>query len=118
MANNDPFVKEVVPVAEQKKAGVPADETVSVADQKQGASLPDSFNDDDRAELTKLREDRQARETAQREADEKAERERPEISHYLHLANGETVESAGTMTDYNGIAVIGSYPVEEREAAK
>jgi hypothetical protein len=78
----------------------------------------EDFSADDRAELTRLREERQKREDAEREAANKAEREKPPVSHYLHLANGETVESAGTMTDYHGVPVIGAYPIEEREVAK
>lgn len=35
--------------------------------------------------------------------------------YWLHLANGEVIEAAGQMTQYQGIQVIGAYPVTEKE---
>lgn len=110
MGTNDKEKPDTIPVAQQKAEGVPDDQTVTVAEQRS-----DAFTDEDRAELDALRKDRKDRETKE-EADRRKEEEaRPPVSHYLHLANGEIVESAGTMTDHHGVAVIGAYPIEERE---
>lgn len=57
------------------------------------------------AELRQLRQERQDREAAEAAAREEEERNRPAPSHYLHLANGEVIESAGVMTHYGPDAI-------------
>lgn len=66
------------------------------------------------AEFRALRQaDTDRKNAAQAEAD-RIEREKPPVSHYLHLANGDVVESAGTMTHYHGIVVMNQVPIEDR----
>jgi len=73
------------------------------------------LTDEEVAEFRRLRqEEADRKQAAQDEADE-AEKNKPPVSHYLHLANGDVVESAGTMTHYNGMAVVNAVPVEERK---
>lgn len=76
------------------------------------------LTDEEIAEFRRLRQEDNDRTVAAREAAEKAEREKPPVSHYLHLANGDVVESAGTATHVNGMAVVNAVPVEFREEEK
>jgi hypothetical protein len=59
----------------------------------------------DRAELEEFR---RTRDQQQQLSDEEAKRVAPPVTHTLLLANGESVESAGVMTSYNGIPVVNS----------
>lgn len=78
-------------------------------------SQPETFTDEDRAELMALREER-AQRRAEVEARAKAEKEaEPEPTHWLHLADGRIIESSGQMTHYKGIQVVGSYPITKEE---
>lgn len=74
-----------------------------------------ALSDDERAELERLRQDKAARDQADAEAAEKAKADEPDPTHWLHLADGRVIESAGQMTHYKGIPVIGSYPIVEEE---
>jgi hypothetical protein len=75
------------------------------------------FTEEDAADLAALREERKARAAAEAEAEAERKRNAPPISHYLTLADGRVIESAGTMTHYNGVMVINSSPVEEGHVA-
>lgn len=71
------------------------------------------FTEEDAADLAAMRAERKARQEAEAEAAEEAKRNAPPISHRLHLADGRVIESAGTMTHYDGVLVVNSAPVEE-----
>jgi hypothetical protein len=71
------------------------------------------FTEEDAADLKAMRAEREARKAAEAEAEAEAKKNAPPISHRLLLADGRVIESAGTMTSYDGIAVIQSTPVEE-----
>jgi hypothetical protein len=76
-----------------------------------------TLSPEDAAELAEMRAERQAARKAAQEAAEEEERNRPKPTHYLHLANGEIIESAGVMTHYgpNSIPVINVAEIEHRE---
>jgi hypothetical protein len=74
-----------------------------------------ALTDEEIAEFRRLRAEDEARRNAEDEAARKAEAERPGPSHYLHLADGSVIESAGTMTHYRGMLVLNSTPIEDRE---
>jgi hypothetical protein len=76
------------------------------------------LTDEEVAEFRRLRKEEADRNQATKDAEEKAEREKPPVSHYLHLANGEVIESAGVATHVNGMVVVNAVPVEEREEEK
>jgi hypothetical protein len=71
------------------------------------------FTEEDAADLAALRAERKAKKEAEEEAEAERKRNAPPISHYLTLADGRVIESAGTMTHYDGIPVTHSAPVEE-----
>lgn len=61
-------------------------------------------------EIAEYRALRESQRRAQEEYD--AANTPPAPTHYLHLANGEVIESAGTMTHYKGQAVVLAVPKE------
>lgn len=69
-----------------------------------------SLSESERYELEQLR-----REKALASAPAPDPNEPPKPIYWLHLANGEVIESAGQMTHYKGIQVIGCYPITEKE---
>lgn len=82
-------------------------------------AAPQATDEELLAELRQLRQERQERQAAEEAAAAEEERNRPAPSHYLHLANGEIIESAGTMTHYGpkAIPVIAVAPIEDRSEA-
>ena len=79
-----------------------------------GTSDPVVLSDEDRAELTALREER-GRRAAEAEAAKAAE---PEPYLYLHLADGRVIPSTGQMTHYKGVQVVGAYPITKEEVTE
>jgi hypothetical protein len=75
-----------------------------------------SLSDEDRAELDKLRQERADRQAAEEKAKADAPPD-PDPIYWLHLANGEVIESTGQMTHYKGIQVVGAYPITKEEGA-
>lgn len=68
-----------------------------------------SLSTDERAELEALRAEK-----ASQPPPPDPDAPPPNV-YWLHLANGEVIESAGQMTHYKGIQVIGCYPITEKE---
>jgi len=55
----------------------------------------------------------QALKAAQTKREEEAKEDAPPPpDHWLHLANGQVVEYAGTMTHYKGVRVMNAEPME------
>lgn len=67
------------------------------------------LSEDERAELERFRTE--AAHKAQAEA--QAADAPPAPTHVLVLANGSRVETAGQMTQYKGVPVVGAYPIPE-----
>lgn len=76
------------------------------------------LTDEEVAEFRRLRQEEKDRNQQIADAEAEVERNKPPISHYLHLANGDVVESAGVMTHYQGMTVVNAVPVEAREEEK
>lgn len=68
------------------------------------------LSEDERAELERYRAGNNAQVASTTEPEE------PKPQYWLHLANGDVIESTGQMTHYKGIQVIGCYPITEEEA--
>lgn len=73
-----------------------------------------TLTDSERAELDQLRADKAAADAAP--AAPAIPPPPPVQKYWLHLANGDVIETDGQMTMYQGIQVIGAYPVTEKEA--
>lgn len=73
-----------------------------------GDARTGSLDDEERAELERFRRDRAEREKVPEPGEE------PPNTHWLLLANGETVESAGVSTHYKDIPVIAAHPIVEK----
>jgi hypothetical protein len=76
------------------------------------------LTEDERAELDELRANRD-KDNAATKAEEEKQSKQPN-THWLHLANGDVVESKGVASHIDGIQVIGSYeiPAEKRSDYK
>lgn len=76
------------------------------------------LTDEEVAEFRRLRQEEKNRNQQVADAEAEAERNKPPVSHYLHLANGDVVESAGVATHVDGMVVVNAVPVEDREEVK
>jgi hypothetical protein len=65
------------------------------------------LSEDERAELAQLRSEKASQPPP---PDPDAP---PKPTHYLHLADGQIVESAGVATHYNGQVVVNAVPISE-----
>lgn len=71
---------------------------------------PQPLTETERNELEQFRAQKLREAVAALQADEA----KPYL--YLHLADGRIIKSAGQMTHYKGIQVIGAYPITKEES--
>lgn len=89
-----------------------------MTEQPQNGPSMGSLTPEERDELNKLRAERAARDEQAAKAEADAKANEPAPAFWLHLANGEVIESTGVMTHYKNIPVIGAYPITEMEGAE